>query len=78
LLALQSLASTGKMASDEPIPCTMIGANADATEISLAENTQREDMHPADELEAFKALIDSGLPPADVASFLTTACVCFR
>jgi ParB family transcriptional regulator, chromosome partitioning protein len=51
-----------------PIPCSVIGDDADATEISLAENVQREQMHPADEFDAFKALIESGTPPADVAA----------
>ncbi|MFY9912658.1 MAG: hypothetical protein WCF22_16500 [Candidatus Sulfotelmatobacter sp.] len=27
-------------------------------------------MHPADEFDAFKALIDKGMPPADVAQGL--------
>jgi ParB-like chromosome segregation protein Spo0J len=40
----------------------------DATETSLAENVQREQMHPADEFDAFRALIESGMPPADVAA----------
>jgi len=31
---------------------------------SLTENTQREAMHPADEFEAFKALVDEGRPIA--------------
>jgi ParB family chromosome partitioning protein len=51
-----------------PIPCTVIADSTDAAEISLAENVQREQMHPADEFEAFKALIDGGMPPADVAA----------
>jgi ParB family transcriptional regulator, chromosome partitioning protein len=68
LLALQSLADAGTLEADYPVPCSIIGLNADATEISLAENVQREAMHPADEFEAFKALIESGMPPADVAA----------
>jgi ParB family transcriptional regulator, chromosome partitioning protein len=51
-----------------PIPCHVITNDVDATEISLAENVQREPMHPADEFEAFKALIDRGTPHADVAA----------
>jgi ParB family chromosome partitioning protein len=68
LLALKSLADSGKVYMDDGIPCTVIAHAADATEISLAENVQREPMHPADEFDAFKALIESGTPPADVAA----------
>src|SRR5579863_6425219 len=57
LLALQALAEAGTVTADHPVPCSVIGRDADATEISLAENVQREAMHPADEFEAFKALI---------------------
>jgi len=68
LLALQSLVETGTVETDRPIPCTLIADDTDATEIGLAENVQRESMHPADEFDAFKALIDGGMPPADVAA----------
>ena len=68
LLALKSLAESEMIDADRPIPCTVIAQGADATEISLAENVQREQMHPADEFDAFKALIDSGVPVADVAA----------
>jgi len=68
LLALQALAEAGRLEADHPVPCSVIGRAADATEISLAENVQREAMHPADEFEAFKALIEGGTPPADVAA----------
>ena len=68
LLALKSLADAGKLEAHFDIPCTVIDEDADATEISLAENVQREPMHPADEFDAFKALIDSGVPVADVAA----------
>jgi ParB family chromosome partitioning protein len=68
LLALQALAEAGTVEADYPVPCTILEHDADATEISLAENVQREAMHPADEFEAFKALIENGTPPADVAA----------
>jgi ParB family chromosome partitioning protein len=60
LLALQALAEAGTVKADHPVPCRVIGRDADATKISLAENVQREAMHPADEFEAFKALIENG------------------
>jgi len=68
LLALESLVESGSMKAQTPIPCTVLDDEADATEISLAENVQREAMHPADEFDAFKALTDKGTPPADVAA----------
>jgi ParB family chromosome partitioning protein len=68
LLALQTLAEAGTIEADHPTPCSLIGRDVEATEISLAENVQREAMHPANEFEAFKALIEAGTPPADVAA----------
>ena len=67
-LALRSLADTGSIAGDYGVTCTVIDTGADATEISLVENVQREAMHPADEFEAFKALTDDGMPVADIAA----------
>jgi ParB family chromosome partitioning protein len=68
LLALKILADRGTIEADRPIPCAVLPDGTDATEISLAENVQREAMHPADEFEAFSALIASGVPAADVAA----------
>ena len=68
LAALQSLAESGRIAKDYPVPCHVIADDADATEISLVENSVREDMHPADEFEAFRDLIDRGMAAADVAA----------
>jgi ParB family transcriptional regulator, chromosome partitioning protein len=68
LLALKFLADAGTIETNKQIPCHVIGDDVDATEISLAENVQREPMHPADEFDAFKALIESGVPVADVAA----------
>ena len=68
LEALRLLAQDGRIDPDMPVPCQLVDANADDTEISLAENTVREEMHPADEFEAFRALIDGGASIADVAA----------
>lgn len=67
-LALSSLAESGAIASDAPIPCRVIPGTADATEISLTENVVRAPMHPADQFEAFRTLIDAGSSPADIAA----------
>jgi ParB family chromosome partitioning protein len=42
------------------IPCHVIDDETDAAEISLAEHVQREAMHPADEFDALRALIEGG------------------
>jgi ParB family chromosome partitioning protein len=68
LLALKSLAEAGTIAKDFSIPCHVIGGDANATEISLVENAVREQMHPADEFDAFLALTGDGMRPADIAA----------
>lgn len=68
LLALQRLAASGAISKDAPVLCQILASETDATEISLAENTVREQMHPADEFEAFRELTDKGIPPADIAA----------
>lgn len=68
LQALSQLAEAGTVKPSFAVPCRIIVHDADLTEISLAENVQREPMHPADELEAFRQLIDRGKCVADVAA----------
>lgn len=67
-LALSALAEGGTLDADAPIPCRVIPGSADATEISLTENVVRAPMHPADQFEAFRELIDAGSSVADVAA----------
>lgn len=50
------------------IPCHVSDDEADAAEISRAENVQREAMHPADEFDALRALFEGDMPPVDVAA----------
>jgi ParB family chromosome partitioning protein len=71
--ALSRLAETGKLEADHPVSCRVIEAEADATEISLTENVMRVAMHPADQFEAFRSLIDSGATIAEVAARLGTS-----
>jgi len=66
LRAMQLLAAQGRMEAAQAVECRCF-ADARALEISLAENSGREAMHPADEMEAFRALIDGGLTVAQVA-----------
>ncbi len=76
LKALQRLADEGSIESSHLVPCKIIDGKIDATELSLAENVVRDAMHPADQFEAFRVLIDKGAPVADVAArFGTTATV---
>src|SRR5580704_2594645 len=62
--------------ADEPIPC-LLDTEHSATEISLAENAIRCDMHPADQYEAFAKLHDEeGKSAEDIAArFGVTAAV---
>lgn len=67
-LALQTLAKNGTIAKDYPVACIVATDTIDATELSLAENVVRAPMHPADQFEAFRSLIDDGASIADVAA----------
>ena len=66
LRILQKLAAEGVINADDKIPCK-IEEPEDAAETSLAENTIRVAMHPADEFVAMAALIDDGATIEDVA-----------
>ena len=66
LEAIQSLQAEGILPEDFAVPCQIV-TEQHATEMSLAENTVRLAMHPADEFEAFASLIDQGESAADVA-----------
>jgi ParB family transcriptional regulator, chromosome partitioning protein len=66
LEALKSLQAEGKLPEDFAVPCQVVTEER-AREMSLAENTVRLAMHPADQFEAFAALIDQGDSAGDVA-----------
>lgn len=53
---------------EKPVDCTVIAENADATEVSLVENTIRQQMHPIDQFHAFRHLQEAGSSPADIAA----------
>lgn len=67
-LALSFLQQQGVIAPSYKVPCRVLPEGTDFTEVSLAENVERESMHPLDECAAFQALIDSGKSSADVAA----------
>ena len=68
LAAMQALAAEGALDGDHPVPCRMIGAIVAGEEVSLAENSVRAAMHPADQVEAFRRLADAGSTAAAIAA----------
>ena len=68
LAAMQALAAEGALNEDHPVPCRMIGGIVAAEEVSLAENSVRAAMHPADQVEAFRRLADVGSTAAAIAA----------
>lgn len=67
LAALKLLARKKRIASEYEVPCLLV-ADASARTVSLTENVQREAMHPADQFEAFAALVGEGRPVEDIAA----------
>lgn len=70
LKALQQLAKEGRLPQDlltDGVPCRRL-TDEEAIEASTAENTIRVPMHPADQFDAFKAMIDAGKSITDVAA----------
>ena len=68
LAALQSLADDGAIAPDHPVACHVLPDESPAAELSLAENTVRVAMHPADQVEAFAKLARDGATVAEIAA----------
>lgn len=66
--ALVQLADAGTISANYPVPCRVDESTIDGKELSLITNTLREDMHPADEFEAFKALVDAGNSTVEIAA----------
>ena len=65
LTALRLLAKAGRWSG--PVPVRVLPSGTDAQRISLTENVVRAALHPADEFEAFAALIAERHEPAEVA-----------
>ena len=65
--ALKLLVDQKLIGKDHRIPCQLRN-EAEATEVSLTENFQREQMHPADEIEAFGKLDREGHAPEEIAA----------
>jgi ParB family chromosome partitioning protein len=67
LAALKLLVKRRKLLKDFEVPCLLVAEDAGRT-ASLTENVQREAMHPADQFEAFEALVHEGKPIEDIAA----------
>ncbi|MBN9362824.1 MULTISPECIES: ParB/RepB/Spo0J family partition protein [unclassified Devosia] len=74
--ALELLVKQKRMAKTEPVPCVVTDANSvvPIEEDSLAENFQREDLHPLDMFRAFQTLVDQGASHEEIgARFFVSA-----
>nr|BAH90312.1 partitioning protein ParB [uncultured bacterium] len=67
LAALKLLAKKRRISKEWDVPCLLV-ADGTARTASLTENVQREAMHPADQFEAFAALVAEGRPIEDIAA----------
>ena len=67
LRALQLLQAQGRLPEAHEVQCEWVPPER-AVEVNIAESCGREALHPADEFDAFKALIDGGKGIEDVAA----------
>ncbi len=68
--ALELLVKQKRMVKTEPVPCVVTDADSEVPieEDSLAENFQREDLHPLDMFRAFQTLHDQGASHEEIAA----------
>jgi ParB family chromosome partitioning protein len=64
---LKELVKRKKLKNSDSFPVE-VRSKEEAIELSLAENFQREDMHPADSIRAFAALRDTGMDAEEIAA----------
>ncbi|MHA7820271.1 MAG: ParB/RepB/Spo0J family partition protein [Erythrobacter sp.] len=67
LEAIRLLQKQGRLPDDFAVPVS-IRPKKEAVELSLAENQSRDDMHPADAIEAYGKLAAEGLSSDDIAA----------
>ncbi|MDZ5815068.1 ParB/RepB/Spo0J family partition protein [Stenotrophomonas maltophilia] len=72
LAGFELLQLRGEVQSDHMVDCKVVDSE-DAAEISTAENTLREAMHPADQFRAFHKMIEEGRSLHDVATHFSIA-----
>jgi hypothetical protein len=65
---MRRLAKAGTMDKSAPVSCHLRGERQDDAELSLAENVVRIAMHPADQFEAWRGLIENGAGVPDIAA----------
>lgn len=65
--AMRLLQKDGRLGADHAVPVS-IRPKKEAIELSLAENQSRDDMHPADAIEAYGKLASEGLSSDDIAA----------
>ena len=68
LKAMQALVENGVLDAGHPVPCQVRSGDAEAAEVSLAENVVRIAMHPADQVVAFSDLARAGQSVAAIAA----------
>ena len=66
LAALRNLVAAGELPAGHPVSCVLVSGGH--TEISLAANSGREDLHPVDQAAAFRVLRDAGATDKDLAA----------
>jgi len=67
-LAMKRLADSGTLERNAPVSCAVREDNSDDAELSLAENVVRVAMHPADQFEAWRGLIEKGAGIPEIAA----------
>ncbi len=68
LAALTLLVAQGRLEKGTLITCNIRSGDDSDTEISLAENTQREAMHIVDEILAYRQLVEDGMTSENIAA----------
>src|SRR5690606_12505201 len=68
LEALKRLVREGQITRDTGVPCLVLSAEDNASELSLVENSMRVEMHPDDQARAFASLVEDGFTIEDVAA----------
>jgi ParB family transcriptional regulator, chromosome partitioning protein len=67
LAALKLLVKQKRLAKNAPVPC-IVKTEGIEEEVSLAENTMREALHPLNQFRAFKNLQNAGLSIDEIAA----------